>query len=105
VFSPEIDMLRYSGYFFEKIFCTIFLLSYCSCLFFDGLLTTLRLLHCIVPCLEHAEWCFSYSRFAYQIYDTEFALNISSAVHCTKYRESLVWGSSVIHSPSTQSTL
>ena len=84
---------------------TIFLFSYCSCLIFDELLTTLRLLDYIVPCLEHAEWCFSYLRFAYQIYVTEFALNISYAIHCRKYRESLVWGSSVIHSPSTQSML
>jgi hypothetical protein len=74
VFPPEIDMLQYSGYFFLKIFI---LFSYYSFLIFDGLLTTLCLLDCIVPCLEHAEWCFSYLRFAYQIYNNEFALNIS----------------------------
>lgn len=91
--------------FFWKEFHTIFLFSYCCCLIFDGLLTTLCLLDCIVSCSEHAEWCVSYSRFAYQIYNSEFALNISYTIHCTKYRESLVWGSSFIHSPSTQSML
>jgi len=67
-------------FFFLKDFRTIFLFSYCSCLIFDGLLTTLRLLDYILPCSEHAEWCFSYLRFAYQIYDTEFVFLMLSIV-------------------------
>jgi hypothetical protein len=86
---------------FWKDFHSICLFSCCSCLIFDGLLTTLCLLDCIVPCLEHAEWCFSYLRFAYQIYSTELTLNISYAIHYTKYRESMVWSSCVIQWPST----